>query len=172
MPSPTIISYSLVDENGDAGSVSIFVAYDAATETASSLLGAAAAFGGKIDAITGCVITGFGVNIGALPDPSWKTAPVADTDVQKGLLLNFNAADTVYPQEILIPGLLGSLVGANGQPILTSGAAIDQFADLIVSGSGAVYPNNKFLLDLTSLRDAAVSFRKRKGSLAKSRVKA
>jgi len=172
MPSPTIFSYTLKDENGDVGSAALYVAYDAATETASSLLGAAAAYGGLIDAITGCVITGFTVNIGALPDPAWKDVPDVDTDIQKTLLLNFNAADTIYPQEVLIPGLKGSLVGTNGQPILTSGGAIDNFADLVVSGSGAVFPNNKFLLDLTSLRNAAVSFRKRKGSLTKSRVSA
>jgi hypothetical protein len=169
MPSPTIFSYSLADENGDRGSVDIFVAYDAVTETVAALLGTAAEYGGYIDAITGCKIVEFNIKINALPDPGWKGAVVADTDIQKCLLLNFNAADTKYPQEILIPGLKGTLVLPNGQPDVAN-AAIDDFKDAMVAGSIGVTPNNKFLLDLVSLRDAAVAFRKRKGSLSRSRV--
>lgn len=170
MPSPTIFSYSIIDENGDPGTADLFVAYDAATETVAALLGAAAAYGGLIDAVTGGKITEFNVKINALPDPAWKAAPIADSDIQKTLLENFNVADTKYPQEFLVPALRGTLVGVDGKPILTSGGAIDALNDLIVAGSGAVFPNNKFLLDITSLRDAAVTFRKRKGSLSRSRV--
>jgi len=170
MPSPTIISYSVLDENGDPDSIPIYVAYDAATETVSALLGAAAAFGGLIDAVTGAKIKEFNVTINALPDPSWKTTVAADIDNQKSLLLNFNVDDSKYPQELVIPAVKGSLIGTDGKPILTSGGAIDALADAIVAGSGAVFPNNKFLIDLVSLRDAAVTFRKVKGSLKKSKV--
>lgn len=172
MPSPTIFSYSLEDENGTRATADIFVAYDASTETVSSILGAAAAFGGLIDAVTGALIVEFNVKINALPDPSWKDAAVADTDIEKTLLLNFNAADTKYPEPIMVPGVLGSLIDTDGKPVLTSAGAIDALCDAIAAGSGAVYPNNKFLLDLTSLRDAAITFRKRKGSLKASRRKA
>jgi hypothetical protein len=170
MPSPTIFSYSIVDENGDPGTADLFVAYDAATETVAALLGAAAAYGGLIDAVTGGKIVEFNVKINALPDPSWKAAAIADSDIQKTLLENFNVTDSKYPQEFLVPALRGTLVGTDGKPILTSGGAIDALNDLIVAGSGGVSPNNKFLLELTSLRDAAVTFRKRKGSLARTRV--
>lgn len=169
MPSPTIFSYSLADENGDRGTVDIFVAYNAATETVGALLSTAAEYGGLIDAITGCKIVEFNVKINALPDPSWKASPAADTDIQKTLLLNFNALDTKYPQEITVPGLKGTLVLPNGQPNLAD-EAIDDFIDAMVVGSVGVTPNNKFLLDLVSLRDAAVTFRRNKGSLKKSRV--
>jgi len=171
MPSPTIISYSVKDENGDPDSIPLFVAYDASTETVSALLGAAAAFGGLIDAVTGARITEVNVTINMLPDPSWKSTVAADIDNQKSLLMNFNAADTKYPQEVVIPAVKGSLIDTNGQPIVGSGA-IKALADAIAAGSGAVFPNNKFLLDLTSLRDAAITFRKVKGSVKKSRVTA
>jgi len=172
MPSPTIFSYTIRDESGDKATAALYVAYDAATETVSALLGAAAAFGGAIDAVTGGVITEFNIKIPALPDPAWKDVPDTDSDVQKTLLENFNAADTLYPQEFIVPALKGTLVDANGHPILTSGGAIDTMNDLIVAGSGAVFPNNQFLLDLTALRDAAVTFRKRKDSRKLSKVRA
>jgi len=171
MPSPTIFSYSLEDENGTKGTVDLFVAYDAATETVASILGAAAAFGGLIDAVTGALVIEFNVKINALPDPSWKDTVVADTDIEKTLLLNFNAADTKYPEPVMVPGVLATLIDTDGKPVIASGA-IKALTDAIAAGSGAVYPNNKFLLDLTSLRDAAVTFRKRKGSLKSTRRKA
>lgn len=169
MPSPTIFSYSVRDENGDPDSVPIYVAYDASTETVSALLGAAAAFGGLLDAVTGARIVDVNVTINMLPDPSWKTTVAADIDNQKTLLLDFNAADTKYPHQIAVPAVKGSLIGTNGQPVIASGAIAD-FVAAIAAGSGAVFPNNEFLLDLTSLRSAGVTFRKVKGSLKKSRV--
>jgi hypothetical protein len=123
-----------------------------------------------IDAVTAGKIVEFNVKINALPDPAWKSAALADSDIQKTLLENFNVADSKYPQDYTVPALRGTLVGTDGKPILTSGGAIDSLNDAIVAGSGAVFPNNKFLLDLTSLRDAAVTFRKRKGSREKSKV--
>jgi len=172
MPSPTIFSYTIRDESGDLATTKLYVAYDAATETVAALLGAAAAFGGVIDAVTGGKIVKFNVSIPALPDPSWKATPDADSDVQKTLLENFTAADTIYPEEFIVPAIKPSLIDVNGHPILTSGGAIDTMNDLIVAGSGAVFPNNQFLLDLTALRDAAVTFRKRKDSRKLSKVRA
>lgn len=171
MPSPTILSYTIEDENGDRSTSMLFVAYDAATVTVGSLLGAAAAFGGAIDAVTAGKIIEFNVHIPALPDPSWKTSVAADIDIQKNLLLNFNVADSKYPQEFLVPAVKGTLIDTDGKPVIASGA-IKDLADLISTGTLTVYPNNKFLIDLTSLRDAATSFRKRTGSLKKSRRKA
>lgn len=170
MPSPTIFSYTLSDENGDKAVTDLYVAYDAATETVAALLGAAAAFGGLIDAVTGSKIVEFNIKIPALPDPSWKAAPIADTDNEKTLLENFTVTDSLYPWALTVPGVRGTLIDTAGRPILTSGGAIDALNDLIVAGSGAVFPNNEFLLDITALRDAAITFRKRRGSRARSKV--
>jgi hypothetical protein len=169
MPSPTIFSYTVRAEGNVKSTVDIYMAYDAATETVASLLGAAAAFGGLIDAITGGVIEKFNILIPALPDPSWKDTVVADINSEKSLLLNFAVTDSIYPEPIVIPAVLGTLIDSDGKPILTAAGAIDNFAQLVHTGSGAIYPNNKFLVDLLGLRDASVSFRKRKGSKAKSK---
>jgi len=172
MPSPTIFSYSIEDENGETATAVLYVAYNAATQTVAALLGSAAAFGGAIDAVTGGKITEFNIKIPALPDPAWKAAALADSDVQKSLLENFNVADSIYPQDFLVPAINPALVGTDGQPILTPAGPIDTMNGLIVAGTANTFPNNRFLLDLISLRDAGITFRKRKGSLAKSRVNA
>lgn len=169
MPSPTILSYFLRDSSGEPGSCDLFVAYDAAVETISALLGAWAAFGGLLDAVTGCKIQNGLLRIPALPDPSWKAAAVADTDIQQTLLENFNATDTIYPQEFIVPGVRDTLITGD-TPIIGSGA-IKTMNDAIIGSVGTgVFANNKYLLDLISLRDAGKTFRKRKGTLAKSRV--
>lgn len=172
MPSPTILSYTLEDENGDTATSKLYVAYNAATQTVGALLGAAASFGGLIDAVTAARIKEFNIKIPALPDPAWKAAALADSDVQKTLLANFNVVDSIYPEEFIVPAVRGTVILPNGQPDLTPAGAIDALMDMIVAGTGNTFPNNRFLLDLISLRDAAVTFRKRKGSREKSKVKA
>lgn len=170
MPTPTIFSYSIKDENGTPATADLYVAYDAATETVAALLGAAAAYGGLIDAVTAGKITEFNVKINALPDPAWKSAAIADSDSEKTLLENFNVVDSIYPQEFTVPAFRGTLQNPDGSPILTAGGAIALLNAAIVGGSGAVFPQNQFLLDLVSLRDAAVTFRKRKGSRLSTKV--
>lgn len=171
MPSPTIFSYTIEDENGDTSTASLFVAYNAAVLTVGALLGAAAAFGGAIDAVTAGRITEFNIKIPALPDPAWKDAALADSDIQKTLLENFTVADSKYPQDFSVPALNPAHVLSNGQPNLVEDGPIDTLNELIISGTANVFPNNQFLLDLTGLRDAAVTFWKRKGSREKSKVK-
>jgi len=171
MPSPTIFSYSLRDDDGNKFACDIYVAYDASTETVSALLGAAAAFGGLLDAVTGCVITQFNIKVNADPDPSWKTSVAGDVDGQKSLLENFNADGTKYPQELLVPGIRESLLVQPGdRPIIASGAIKDMNDALIGSVGTGVFANNKFLLDLVALRNASVTFRKRKGARQETTV--
>lgn len=161
MPSPTIFSYSLMDKAGVKGSCAFFVAYDAATETVEALLGAASALGGMIDAVTGAVITEFNVKVNALPDPAWKTAAIANLDMEQTLLENFAITDSQYVQAYDIPCVRDSLITADKKPIVATGA-IATLNAAIISGTGitGVSINSKFLLELTALVDAQISFRK------------
>jgi hypothetical protein len=169
MPAPTIFSYTVEDAEGLSASIPIYVAYDAATETIASLQGAAAAFGALIDAITDGKITGFSIFVPFLPDPGWKTAAVANCDVEEGGLFNFTQANTIYVQEILIPALKQAIL-TNGKIVLTQ-AAVAAFTAGIIAGSGAVFPNSKYLNDLTGLKNASKTFRKhRKTQRARSLV--
>lgn len=162
MPSPTIFSYSLVDELNVKASSSLFVSYDAATETVDALLAAAAYYGGLINAITGCRIREFNVIIPALPDPTWKATPDAGSRVEQTLLENWNITDSKYPQAIDIPGLKNSLLSADKKPTISAGA-IKAFNDAVIAGYGVgpeVAIQSSFLENLNGLRDAALSFRK------------
>lgn len=160
MPSPTIFSYSLLDDSGVTASVDLFVAYDASTETVAALIATASAFGGLLDAVTGMKITEFNLKINGLPDPDWKAAPIAGTDPEKTLLENFRITDSKYVQEFDVPGIRQTLITADKQPVIGSGA-IKAMNDAIIGSLGTgVFANSKFLLDLTALVDASISFRK------------
>lgn len=160
MPSPTIFSYSLLDDSGVTASVDLFVSYDAATETVAALLATASAFGGLLDAVTGLKITEFNLRINALPDPDWKTAPIAGTDPEKTLLENFRITDSKYVQEFDVPGIRQSLISADKTPIIGSGAIAAMNTAIVGSLGTGVAAQSKFLLDLTALVDASISFRK------------
>lgn len=173
MPSPTIFSYSLKDAAGVKGSTDVYVAYDAATETIAALLGAAAAYGGLLDAVTAAKITGFSLHIPALPDPTWKGAAIANVDMEQTLLENMDILDSIYAQSIDIPCLRDTLI-VGGRPVLTAGGPIALLnAALIAPGviGTGVAAQSKFLENLTALRDAQVTFRKRKsGRRAVSKI--
>jgi len=170
MPSPTIFSYSLQDAAGVKGTTDIYVAYDAATETVSALLGAAAAYGGLLDAVTAAKITEFNIKINALPDPSWKSAAIANVDMEQTLLENFSIEDSQYVQAIDIPCLRDTLI-VNGRPVIASGAIAALNAAITSTVGTGVAAQSKFLLNLVALVDAAVTFRKRKrGRKAVSQV--
>ncbi|HEY9757808.1 MAG TPA: hypothetical protein V6C97_21755 [Oculatellaceae cyanobacterium] len=172
MPSPTIFSYALQDAAGVKGSHSIYVAYNAATETVGALLAAAAQYGALLDAVTGAKVLEFNVNINALPDPAWKDNAIADIDMEQTLLMNYVITDSKYSQPYDVPALRDTLIDTDGRPIYTTGA-IAALVDAITgaTGLGAVSVNSQFLLDLTGLRDISVTFRKhRKGRKAVSKV--
>lgn len=172
MPKPSIFTYSLEDIAGVKGSHQIFVSYDAALETVSAVLAAAAVYGGLLDAVTGAQITGFDVKVNALPDPSWKSAPIANIDMEQTLLETFDVYDTTLGYGIDVPALRDTLIVA-GRPVIASGAIAALNAALVAPFAAGYSAQNPFLLDLTALRDAAVTFRsKRKGRKAVSKVRA
>lgn len=163
MPKPTILSYSLQDDAGVKSSHNIFVSYDAATETVAALLGAAAAYGGLLDAVTGAKIIGFNINVNALPDPSWKANPIASIDMEQTLLQTFNVTDTTLGYSWDLGALRDTLIDGSGHPIMTGGGAIALLNAAIIGTIGTgVSAQNPFLLDLISLRESSVSFRKRR----------
>lgn len=161
MPKPTIFSYSLQDAVGVKASHNVFVSYDAATETVAALLATAAAYGGLIDAVTAAKVLEFNVNINALPDPAWKASPIANIDMEQTLLQTFNVFDTSLGYSWDLGALRDTLIGTDGKPITTAGGAIALMNAALIGTLGTgVAAQNQFLLDLVSLRDSAVAFRK------------
>jgi len=87
------------------------------------------------------------------------TSPVADSDSQEGLLVNFRATGTKYPAEVWIPALIDTLT-VNGKIDLSNTDLVDWVAAYTVHAH--VFGANKYGQVITLLRDAAESFRKLK----------
>lgn len=161
MPSPTIYSFTLKDARGvQATTVGIFTAYDAATQTVGAMTGNVAALGGLIDAITDAQIVDARLIIDIAPDPGWKAAPVANSDVQESFNFNFLQANSKYVQSVLIPGVKQSIL-VSGAPAPTVNPMLAFVTAMTgsIGGSNTVFANSKFSNDLTALQDVYISFR-------------
>lgn len=161
MPSPTIYSFTLKDARGvKATTTGIYVAYDAATETVGALTGNLAALGGLIDAITDAQIIDARIIIDVAPDPAWKSAPVANSDVQESFNMNFLQDNSKYVQSVLVPGLKNSIL-VNGAPAPTASPLSTFITNMTTSigGSSTVFANSKYLNALNALSDVFITFR-------------
>lgn len=173
MPSPTIYSYTLKDSRGvQATTTGIFTAYNATTQTVSAMLGNVAALGGLIDAITDAQIVDARMIVDVAPDPSWKSAPVAGSDIQESLNFSFLQADSKYVQGVLIPGLKNSML-VNGAPVPTADPLLAFITAMTtnIGGSSTVFANSKFSNDLTALQQVYVSFRPKRAATKQRTLK-
>lgn len=171
MPSPTIYSFTIVDDKGVKATSSYYVAYDAATETVAALVGNIADLGGTLNAITDGQITDCRIIIDVAPDPSWRTAPVADSNVEMGGLFTFKQAGSKYVDSQLVPALAGSVVTA-GKINLTGGGPVDLWIQQLIAsagigGSHTVFANSKFLNALTAFLHCDLNVRKHRRALTK-----
>jgi hypothetical protein len=161
MPSPTIYSYTLMDARGvKATTTGIYTSYNAATQTVGAMTGNVAALGGLIDAITDAQITDARLVIDVAPDPAWKSAPVANSDVQESFAFNFLQANSKYVQGVLVPGLKNSIL-VSGAPAPTVDPLLAFITSMTgsIGGSSTVFANSKYSNDLTALKDVYISFR-------------
>jgi len=166
MPSPTIYSFTLKDARGvQATTTGIFVAYNAAVQTVGAMAGNVAALGGLIDAITDAQIIDCRMIIDVAPDPGWKSAPVAGSDVQESLNFSFLQANSKYVQGVLIPGLKNAML-VDGAPVPSAAPLSDFIDDMItnIGGSSTVFANSKFSNALNALDSVFVSFRPKRAA--------
>lgn len=170
MPKPTIYSFTIKDSSGVKSTADFSVAYDAATETVGALIGNLAALGGLLDAVIDGQIIDGRILIDVAPDPSWKTAPVADSIVERTALLTFQQANTTYVASIDIPAISLSVLDAQEAPIINAGALQTLINNLVnqttgIGGSATVFANSKYANALTKLLKAVTTFRKHRRSL-------
>lgn len=159
MADPTIFNYSLRDDTGWKNNVDFPVAYDGATETVDSVIGAWLAYGGLINAAIDAKITGGSILIPLERDASWKASPAEGNNVNQVMNLNFQNDFNSYATSILLPSYKESQLNADGSPNLAA-TALAAFIAAIIAGSGAVFPNSTSLHDLNALRDAFLTVRK------------
>jgi len=170
MADPTIFNYTLLDDTGLKNNTDFPVAYDGATETVDSIIGAWLAYGALLNAVTDAKITGGSVTIPLQRDASWKATPTEGNNVNQVMALNFDNDFNQYVTSILIPAYKESQLTAGGDPNLAA-TALAAFIAAIIAGSGAVFPNSTSLHDLNALRDAFLTGRKVRNMRTKTTVR-
>lgn len=170
MATPTILSHTLLDTNGEKSSTRAHVSYNGAVKTVDSLIGDWLELGGLLDDASNGQIVGGQILIPALPDASWKAAPVAGTDVSDVIVLNFMNATTKYVWGYVLPAFItAALSGGN---VDLSNAALAALMNLLENDAGGTTVDyvNPSTQVLTSLRDAFQSDRKSRSLRTVSRV--
>lgn len=169
MADPTIFEYGLEDDQGLTNRNSIYVAYDGATTTIDSLIGAWSAFGGLLDPLVDAQITGGRITVPLIPNPAWKTAPIDGNNVNQVMVLNFENDFNSYLTDILIPSYKETLLTPTNMIDLAD-PALAAYIAAIIAGSGAIFPNSRDLHDLDALQAAFLTVRKVRNQRTKTRV--
>ncbi len=169
MATPTVLSFTVRDDDGVKASAPFYTQYDGALETVDAMIGTWLALGADVDAVTGGVIEGGSILIPLSPDGSWKDTPITGQSVSDTLNVNFNNASTRFLWSMVIPALRDTLV-SGGRPIVASGA-IKTLTDLMLAG----FTNGSYINpsgdDLQAVVDAFQGVRKhRKQLTARSKV--
>jgi len=159
MADPTFFEYALQDDQGLFSRTSFPVAYNGATETVDSIIGAWLAYGALINAAVDGKITGGQVLIPLERDASWKSVPAEGNNVNQVMNLNFLNDFNSYSTSILLPSYKETQLNADGSVNLAA-TALAAFIAAIIAGSGAVFPNSTSLHDLNALKDAFLTVRK------------
>lgn len=169
MADPTIFEYAIEDDQGLTNRTSLYLAYNGATATVNSLMGAWSAYGALIDATIDGQILGGRITVPLLPEGAWKTAPIEGNNVNQVMLLNFENDFNRYLTPVLLPSYRETILLPTGQPDLAD-AALAALIAAVIAGSGAIFPNSRDLHDLDAIRDAFLTVRKVRNQKRGTRV--
>lgn len=162
---PTSFEWATVDDQGVPNRVQMFMAYNGATETIDSLIGAWLAYGALIDPCIDGQITGGQMLVPLEPDGSWKSNPVSPgNNSNQVMTMNFENASNQYLTPIYLPSYKESVLVAK-RPNITANPLL-ALITAINAGSGAVFPNSRDLEDLTAIVNAFLGTRKLKKNKA------
>lgn len=161
-----------MDDQGLSNRTQMFVAYDGATETLDSLVGAWTAYGGLLDACIDGKIVGGQMLVPLIRNAAWKAAPANGNNVNQVMNLNFNNDFNSYATPILIPSYKETQVNATPPraPNLAAAALAAFIAAVIAGQGGLVFPNSRDIHDLNALRDAFLTVRKVRAQRTKTKV--
>jgi hypothetical protein len=165
MATPTVLSFTMQDDNGVKASAPFYASYDGAVETIDALIGEWLVLGALIDAVTGAKIVSGHIEIPLARDAAWKAAPINGDGVEQTLALSFSNDDTIYNDTFNVPALRETLVDSQGKPILTAAGAIDNLADALAGSFTNGYFVNSSGSDLIALVAAFQATRKQRRQL-------
>lgn len=165
MATPTVLSYTIQDDNGVKASALFYASYNGALETVDALVGEWLVLGGLLDAVTGGRILEGHIKIPLAADASWKTTPINGDGVEQTLGLTFSNDDTIYGDTFNVPALRETLVDSQGKPIVTAAGAIDALADAVAGSFTNGFFVNSAGSDLIALISAFQATRKQRRQL-------
>lgn len=169
---PVRFTFSVLDELGTRAAITDYALMDP-TATVANLIAAWGAQATLLDAVTGCQITGGGVEMSdtnaQMTALGLKSAPVAGSRVEQTGVFNLSNSSTPRRFGIAVAGILDSLISA-GRIVITEGGPVDLWLDLIEAAGTATTPQyaNTAGQSLVALVDAFLSFRKRRKQLSRS----
>lgn len=169
MADPTIFEYAVQDDQGLNNRIAQYMAYDGATATVDSLIGAWSFYGGLIDPCIDGEITEGRITIPLIKNPAWKAAPVEGNNVNQVMVLNFENDFNTYLTDILLPSYKESLLTPAGAPDLADPVLAAYIAAVIAGTGAAFFPNSRDLHDLNALRAAFLTVRKVRNQRVKTR---
>lgn len=153
------VSLQFIDAAGKTTSMPVYVTFDDATATLSSIAAAVATLIDEVDDVTDCQVTKASYTINqAVPGSGIKTAPVAGSNVQETGLFTFPVLGSNYKIGIAVPGVAAAIQDQGVIPI--SGVA-EAFTDRVMATGGTLAVVEPISLHtLGEVRSAVVTFRK------------
>jgi len=166
MTSPSSLEWATIDDQGVPNRVSMYVAYDALTETVDALINGWLSYGGLIDPCIDGKITGGQILIPLERDASWKATPVSPgNNSNQVMTLNFNNDTDHFATPIYLPSYKESVLVAK-RPNVTANPLLALITAINTGYAGEMFPNSQSLHDLNALRDAFLGTRKLKKNKA------
>lgn len=164
MATPSVFSYTLLDNDGVKASAPFYVSYNGAVETVDALVATWLSLGALIDAVTGAEIISGSISIPLAKDASWKATPITGQSVSDTLNLSFSNDDTIYTDTFIVPAVRDTLI-VDGRPVVTSGGAIGNLAGALAASFTNGFYVNSGGSDLIALLTAFQGVRKHRKQL-------
>lgn len=161
----TQFSFSLLDELGTKASMVIYAAADP-TKLISDLAADWETWAALIDAITGAQITGGTAQLVEVPSGDEKVMPAAGSRVEQTGVFDYPNGTSGRVFGEAVPGLDDSKI-VDGT-IDLSDADVAAFVAAMTTATANTAPTSNTFADLGALRDAFLSFRKRRKQLTRS----
>lgn len=154
------VTYTIQDADGDVKSLPII--FPRGTLTLAQIDAFASAYAPLLDAVLDAQIVGISTSIDLAIPNGLKSSAASGTDVERGALFTFNAANTPYVWSAFLPGF--ATAKFSGDEVNKTDSAVAALIGAMVSGltnAGAtVSPSDKYGNDLTALKAAVKRFRK------------
>lgn len=148
-----VVSFRLIDADGDSKTLPVYIP---SGDTLANITTFAQAVGAALDDASGCLLDAISVTANIALPGGIKSAAVAGSEVQKGALLSFDAANTNYKQSYYVPGWLDA--GFSGNAVDNTGVYA-AFIALLVTTAG-IDATDRDGNDLTAYISGVKKFRK------------